>query len=399
MNGFPTAVVAHLASRPMRMAHHYWHTVREAWLQLDPRARAELAAGLPAHWIPRHPSMNERGDVLRNTPAGKDFLFLHRRMIRDLNADLAAQGHPPVEGWRELPQVGNAEFPVPRGPGLSPQAFPSKGDAKWTEFLDLARRTVSPHYLRSVSIDTLGTELEYGLHAAMHERFGGWAQPPSWLSRDPIHVRYDAPSFNSLFYAYSAHVHPWFWKIHGWVDARIDDWERANGVSAGGDDAWLGPLADLHNHVGEPGADPGSGRNQAGHAHTQPGAGSRHCPGQGQVPAAQSSAAQPSAGQPSGATHNHCAPHDHGTAHDHGAAHNHSGAHDHGGIHDPGGAPSPDPPHDPGRANHGSGTPHAPAGLDLPLLERAVAVIRSFGATGLYCVRLDADGTGLAPRP
>jgi hypothetical protein len=47
---------------------------------------------------------------------------------------------------------------------------------------------------------------------------------------DPFDVdpRFDDPAYDWLADFYSSHVNPIFWKLHGWVDARIDDWMKAN---------------------------------------------------------------------------------------------------------------------------------------------------------------------------
>lgn len=47
---------------------------------------------------------------------------------------------------------------------------------------------------------------------------------------DSIDPKWDDPSYNYLGDTYSSHVNPIFWKLHGWVDDRIEDWKNANGI-------------------------------------------------------------------------------------------------------------------------------------------------------------------------
>ena len=43
-----------------------------------------------------------------------------------------------------------------------------------------------------------------------------------------ISPKWDDPRYDSLFEFYSSHVHPFFWRLHGWVDDRIEDWFEAH---------------------------------------------------------------------------------------------------------------------------------------------------------------------------
>ncbi len=48
---------------------------------------------------------------------------------------------------------------------------------------------------------------------------------------DDIDARWDDPSYDWLGDTYSSHVNRVFWKLHGWVDNRIEDWKQANNVN------------------------------------------------------------------------------------------------------------------------------------------------------------------------
>nr|MDQ3829181.1 hypothetical protein [Candidatus Tectomicrobia bacterium] len=78
-----------------------------------------------------------------------------------------------------------------------------------------------------------GNLLEFSVHGWMHMR---WASVP----RDPVSgkvevrddydvdTRWDDPKHDYLGDFHSSHVNPIFWKLHGWIDARIEDWFRAH---------------------------------------------------------------------------------------------------------------------------------------------------------------------------
>ncbi len=73
-----------------------------------------------------------------------------------------------------------------------------------------------------------------------------WCSQPSLGIRPDVDVahpelidaKWDDVSYAWLGDTYSSHVNSIFWKIHGWVDDRIEDWKRANNVV--GDIVWKG---------------------------------------------------------------------------------------------------------------------------------------------------------------
>jgi len=85
----------------------------------------------------------------------------------------------------------------------------------------------------------------------MHMR---WAAQPSGSrpTVDPrmpnsIDTRWDDPDYNYLGDTYSSHVNPVFWKIHGWVNDRIEDWKSAHNIS--GNIIWKGTwVGKMPNH-------------------------------------------------------------------------------------------------------------------------------------------------------
>jgi len=178
---------------------------------------------------------------------------MHRQMIGDVNAILAGvgdPGYPRLEGWIVPPPPGDPDFPVPpawfdpTGQGLPFDRLQRvKSDIVYDKrFLYWQRTFTDPAFLRSVGLAELGVIIELTIHNAMHMR---WASSPAASRPDPgptegeqIGTEWDDPRYNFLGDTYSSHVHPIFWKLHGWIDDRVEDWKVANGVF--GNDFWKG---------------------------------------------------------------------------------------------------------------------------------------------------------------
>ena len=66
----------------------------------------------------------------------------------------------------------------------------------------------------------------------MHMR---WSSQPTMhrTDADPtqpdaiIPTAFDDPGYDFLGDTYSSHVNYIFWKLHGWIDNRIEDWKAA----------------------------------------------------------------------------------------------------------------------------------------------------------------------------
>jgi hypothetical protein len=103
----------------------------------------------------------------------------------------------------------------------------------WSRMRPWDRQFKDPQYLRQLTLGELGALLEWGVHNDMHMR---WASPPVNPStgkaqeREPgdLAPSWDDPKFDYLGDFYSSHVNPVFWRLHGWVDDRVADWERAH---------------------------------------------------------------------------------------------------------------------------------------------------------------------------
>jgi hypothetical protein len=89
-------------------------------------------------------------------------------------------------------------------------------------------------FLSALSLGQLGNLIEFTIHGWMHVR---WTQTiydatsGEAIGRSSlfdINPEWDDPSNDDLGDFYSSHVHPIFWRLHGWVDDRINDWARVN---------------------------------------------------------------------------------------------------------------------------------------------------------------------------
>lgn len=90
-------------------------------------------------------------------------------------------------------------------------------------------------YLSALSLGELGALIEFSVHNDMHMR---WASSPhhpktgeaipSGRADGDIRDFWDDPNYDFLGEFYSSHVNPIFWRLHGWVDDRINDWFRSH---------------------------------------------------------------------------------------------------------------------------------------------------------------------------
>jgi hypothetical protein len=229
-------VIDVMATLAMRMHHALWHTARNGWAAFSDAAQDAFRE---RGWEPPRPALTADREVEFDNGAGEDFLFMHRQMIAEVNEILAEVGdpqHPRVEGWSSIPDPDDVEYPVPPSFTVprNPQFTESIRSAKSQESLDQIREWetlfTDPAFLRRVTLGRLGAAIEFAIHNRMHL---AWAAEqadyrPSGTLFD-VDPRWDAPSNDWLADFYSSHVNPIFWKLHGWVDDRIDDWMNANG--------------------------------------------------------------------------------------------------------------------------------------------------------------------------
>jgi hypothetical protein len=254
----PSAVVNMMAKREHRMHHWLWHEVRNGWYDYPKDVQTKLD---DLGWRPPRPLMDEAGRPNLRSNAGEDFLYMHRRMIADVNAVLASVGDPNykrVEGWTVVPAPSDPNYPVPPAwfnPLIEPFLPLSrlrriKSDTYYYKrFVYWQKLFADPGFLRRVSLGELGVLIELTIHNMMHLRWGAppgssFPSPQDPTMGETIPQEWDDPRYDFLVETYSSHVNPIFWKLHGWIDDRVEDWRVANG--AANDDfwngTWVGPM-------------------------------------------------------------------------------------------------------------------------------------------------------------
>ena len=254
------STVAMLSGKWHRLWHATWHTVRGLWPNfIDQATRDDIAKlGWGVDRPPRLSRAAGNGLILGNG-AGEDFLFMHRWMINMVREDYVRQNLVPPAGWRPLPSPRSAQSvysPKTNPAGVvefnkdiaaSGNMVPLAGDwAKAQEYFATVMRQwenqfTNPATLASLSLGALGNLLEFTIHNAMHNRWmspardpetgaviidptsGGPGERPTFDFSD----KWNSPKYDYLGEFYSSHVNPVFWRLHGWVDDRIEDWFRA----------------------------------------------------------------------------------------------------------------------------------------------------------------------------
>ncbi|MBI4962568.1 MAG: Tat pathway signal protein [Desulfomonile tiedjei] len=241
----PQYIVAMMAERAWRMQHYLWHEVRNSWLFYDEPTRQALRN---LEWEPPRPARRPRQDgspeVVLDNNSGEDFLYMHREMIKAVNERLAGDPqYPRVEGWTQVPRPADQDYPVPPAWDTGDAGFNTylqrvKSDATFqTDFLAWEARYTDEAQLRQMSLGEFGARIEFTIHNQMHMR---WCAEPAatGIKPDPdpanpnaIDLQWDDPAYDWLGDTYSSHVNSIFWKLHGWVDDRINDWAAANNVT------------------------------------------------------------------------------------------------------------------------------------------------------------------------
>ncbi|HWC12427.1 MAG TPA: hypothetical protein VG455_14550 [Acidimicrobiales bacterium] len=260
----PHEVIVMMADRDVRMHHYLWHQVRNMWLFYDEATRDEIRA---LGWEPPRPGLRPgpdgRPQIAFDNDSGEDFLYMHRQMIAEVNKVLARVGdpcYPSVMGWAPIPRPDDADYPVPPPWDTGDDGFNAYlEEVKSVEhfeadFVTWEQRYTDPEQLRQWSLGQFGTVLEYTIHNEMHMR---WAAEPAAMrpdvgdtSPDDIDPSWDDPAYDYLGDTYSSHVNPVFWKLHGWIDDRIEDWRLAHGLDeVTWTGTWVGNMP--HGHEGE----------------------------------------------------------------------------------------------------------------------------------------------------
>jgi len=253
----PGYIIQMQASRHHRLHHLIWHSVRNSWLELrSDQVRAITKLG----WNPPRPAKRPQSQIddgsetlpVIDNGSGEDFLFMHRQMVSEVKKMMQQHRHKPIQGWYEIPEptsLVDSGYPGnPDGFAVPPTYFISDDEQTnrrlqalksdkyfWTRLHWWDRQFKNPHYLRTLTLGELGSLIEFSVHNDMHMRWSSLTYDPVLGTPVPggrvggdIATKWDLPTYDYLGDFYSSHVNPVFWRLHGWVDKRIDDWFAAH---------------------------------------------------------------------------------------------------------------------------------------------------------------------------
>lgn len=241
------ALVHHMAAPAMRLSHLLWHALRDHWERTPHNVREQYAARFGKDWIPPRRSIDENGQPIVGFGAGKDFLYMHRLMISRAEHITKTASEPDIVRWTRLPKTVEPGFPVCHDSRL--MYYSAKRHAVWVKEVQVAKRLVHPDSMAKLSIDELGSMIEIRIHVVLHQRFGAYATLGRLRRNATEPLRpgspWAQPEYDTLLDAYSAHVHPWFWGIHTWIDAQIGAWEQVHNRTVDWTDCWLGGWHDM----------------------------------------------------------------------------------------------------------------------------------------------------------
>ncbi len=240
----PDLVVKHFAARPHRLHHSVWHGVRNSWPLLTDTQRTKITT---LYWNPPRVAK----EYVNNAPwrpnilngSGEDFLFFHRDMVA-MYRELMQQANTVPIVWVEIPQPGPGapgdEVPpawsIPGAEPFERRIAALKMDIHyWSCMRWWDQRFKDPVYLSTLTLGELGSLMEFSVHNDMHMRWSALARDPQ--TRIPLPLgrqssdfssKWDDPAYDFLGEFYSSHVNPIFWRLHGWIDDRINDWYQAH---------------------------------------------------------------------------------------------------------------------------------------------------------------------------
>lgn len=242
---FPKAVITEMSTRYMRYHHYLWHQVRENWNRFP---EATKDAFKKIGWQPPNPARNYdatgKSSAVLDNYSGEEFLYMHRQMIKKANEIITKNKDPfgNVTGFKTIPAPNDKDWPVPANYTIPNDTATTnsttnrKTDSFYNKsILPNEKIFTDPVQLRKMNLSELGARIELTVHGYIHMRWSGFSDlgyRNSYRGTIPnIDVKWDNVSYNWLGDSYASHVHPLFWKIHGWVDDRIEDWRKANNVA------------------------------------------------------------------------------------------------------------------------------------------------------------------------
>jgi hypothetical protein len=238
----PESVTAHFADRLHRLHHALWHALRNNWENIS----SDKRAAIEAHgWKPPRPARQfESGTAKRphiTNGSGEDFLYFHREMVGQYRALMDVAGESPIV-WVEIPQPGDPanevpdSWPISGSPNVERRIAALKTDEfYWSQMRWWDQGFKDPTYLATLTLGALGSLLEFSVHNDMHMRWSALPRDPDSNEALPtgrptadFSAKWDNPRYDTLLEFYSSHVNPFFWRLHPWIDDRIDDWFEAH---------------------------------------------------------------------------------------------------------------------------------------------------------------------------
>jgi hypothetical protein len=252
-----------MAERYHRMHHVLFHYLRNNWGGLRDDQKNDITSIDGGRWVPLRPSLDrakwdtrpDRKALFWHTSngSGEDFLWFHRWMIKSVDDMLAPFGVS-IQPWSDRdeipsPKRGCDDEAVPEfyprfwdpktktasdGPEwLTVRVRQMKSDAfYWSKMVWWGHENRDHGYLEKTTLGELGSRLELGVHNQMHIRWSAWPSIGWHYLRDDADFsdKWDNPRYDTLFDEYSSHVTPIFFRLHKWIDNRINDWAEAHGL-------------------------------------------------------------------------------------------------------------------------------------------------------------------------
>jgi hypothetical protein len=246
ITNFPKSLINAMAQRESRYHHYLWHNIREGWNRFSNSSQDALRK---LGWAPPRPGRSYDKDgvasAIPENGSGEDFLYMHRQMIAQAK-DILKENKESYQltSWSSIPAPDNDNYPVPPpynipgDPSLTSYTNFRKTDEYYDDTMQsMAKFLTDPVNLRNMTLSELGAKIELNIHSWMHMRWSSassYGYRPTNKSAIPANFdkKWDDPQYNWMGDTYASHVNPYFWKLHGWVDDRIEDWRKANNLTS-----------------------------------------------------------------------------------------------------------------------------------------------------------------------
>lgn len=214
-----------MATPEVRAWHFLWHGIRNAWVDMSTAERQEVREKLGKEWD------LEQGGTGDRRESGEEFLHMHHKMLEALKNHLGDQMY---DAWTAPPAPDDSKYPMPGYVDPNTHGYYRSVSNQLANYhsraTDLAR-------VKSMTLSQYGLWLEEGLHNLMHNT---WAHPTQWyysyeptlqeIMSDPDkYPMFAHPTNNSLVSTYTSHTNPTFYRLHGYIEARIQTWLDAHG--------------------------------------------------------------------------------------------------------------------------------------------------------------------------